>query len=71
MVVNATSAPADGAITPLDFVPLPANGSASINYNPGPAAAYSTGITAILTSATTPFTKTTGVITGAIKGAVQ
>ncbi len=70
-VVNATSAPGDGAITPLDCVPLPANGYASINYRPGPAKVYSTGITAVVTSAATCFTKTTGVITAFISGDAQ
>jgi hypothetical protein len=32
---------------------------------------YSTGITAVVTSAANCFTKTTGVITAYIKGAVQ
>lgn len=68
-VLNATSAPADGAITPLDCIPLPAGGLASFNYNIP--AAYSTGITAVVTSASTCFTKTTGVITAFIKGGVQ
>ena len=71
VVVNSATAPGDGAITPLECVPLPANGFASINYNPGPPAVFATGITAVITSATTCFTKTTGVITGYIKGAVQ
>lgn len=71
VVLNQTSIPADGAIAPLDVAPLPANGFANINYNPGPAAVYSTGITACITSASTPFTKTTGVISAFIKGAVQ
>lgn len=70
VVVNAVSAPADGAIVPLDCAPLPANGNVSINYSSRPAA-YNVGVTAILTSATTCFTKTTGVITGFIKGAVD
>ena len=70
LILNTTSAPADGAVTPLDAVALPANGVASISYNSGPPAAYSTGITAVLSSAATVFTKTTGVITGFIKGAV-
>lgn len=69
VVLNATSAPADGAITPLACVPLTANGVASVNYNPGPVARYSTGITAVVTSASTCFTKTTGVITAFIAGA--
>ena len=71
VILNATSAPGDGAITPLECVPLPANGGVGLNYSPGPPAVYSTGITAVLTSAVTCFTKTTGVITGFIRGAVQ
>ncbi len=71
VVLNATSAPGDGAITPLDCVVLPASGTAVINYNPGPPAIYSTGITAVVTSATTCFTKTVGVITAFMKGAVK
>lgn len=71
VVLNATTAPADGAITPLACVPLTANGVASINYVPGPPAVFSTGITAVVTSAVTCFTKTTGVITAFIGGQVQ
>lgn len=71
VVLNATTAPIDGAITPLACVPLPASGVASINFNPGPPSVYGTGITAVLTSANTCFTKTTGVITGFISGSVQ
>jgi len=71
VVLNATSAPADGAIAPLDCVPLKPLATAAINYTPGPLAAYSTGITAVVTSASTCFTKTTGVITAFFKGAVQ
>lgn len=71
VVLNATTAPADGAIAPLECVPLPANGTAAINFNPGPPAFYSTGITAVVTSAATCFTKTTGVITAFIRGAAK
>ncbi len=71
VVLNATSAPADGAITPLDCVALPANGNASINYNSGPPAVYSTGMVAVVTSGATCFTKTTGTLTAFIKGAAQ
>jgi hypothetical protein len=71
VVTNTTTAPADGAILPLECVPLPANSNASVNYNPGPPSVFGTGITAVVTSATTCFTKTTGVITAFIKGAVQ
>lgn len=73
VVYNATTAPGDGALTGalvLDAIPLPANGVASINYYGGPPKAYSIGITVILTSAVTPFTKTTGVITGFINGSL-
>lgn len=71
VVVNAISAPADGAIAPLACVPLPGNGIASIDYAPGPAQRYSTGIVAVVSSASTCFTKTTGTITALISGAVQ
>jgi hypothetical protein len=71
VVLNATSAPADGAITPLACVPLPANSFGSINYAPGPPAIYATGITAVVTSAASCFTKTTGTITAFIGGHVQ
>lgn len=71
VVINATSAPADGAITPLACVPLAGNSVASLNWAPGPPAVFSTGITAVVTSASTCFTKTTGVITAYISGAVQ
>lgn len=71
VVLNATAAPADGAITPLECVPLPANGVASINFNPGPSGSYNVGIVAVVTSATTCFTKTTGTITAFFRGAAE
>ncbi len=71
MLINATSAPADGAVTPLACVPLAPNGVASINYSPGPPGVFSTGITAVVSSASTCFTKTTGVVTAFISGSVQ
>lgn len=70
-IVAATTVPADGAIVPLDCVPLPASSSASINFLPGPPMPYAPGIVAILTSASTCFTKTTGVITGFLKADFQ
>ena len=70
-VFNATSAPGDGAVTPIECTPLPANGNAAINFNSGPPGTYSTGITAVVSSASTCFTKTTGVITAFFRGAVQ
>jgi hypothetical protein len=71
VVLNAISAPGDGSITPLACVPITANGVASINFLPGPPAVYSTGIVAIVTSAATCFTKTTGTITAFIAGQVS
>jgi hypothetical protein len=71
LVLDATSAPADGAVTPLECAALPANGNASVSYNPGPASRFSTGITAVLSSGANCFTKTTGTITGFIRGSVQ
>lgn len=68
VILNLIAAPADGAIVPLDCVPLPASGSASISYGPGPAGQYPVGITAVVTSAATCFTKTTGTITAFIRG---
>lgn len=70
-VLNATSAPSDGAILPLDCVPLPANGVAIINYNSGPPAAYSSGIVALVTSSNSCFVNTTGVLVAFIRAAVQ
>jgi hypothetical protein len=71
-IVNATTAPTTGsAITPLACVPLPASGVANINYNPGPGATYSTGITALVSSNASCFTFTSGTITAFISGAVQ
>ena len=71
VVLNATTAPADGAILPLDCVYLPASQTGWLNFNPGPPKPYSVGITVVLTSANTCFTKTTGTITGFISGSVQ
>jgi hypothetical protein len=71
VILNATTAPADGAITPLACAPLGASGVTSINYAPGPPGIFSTGITAVVTSAASCFTKTTGVITAFISGSVQ
>ena len=70
IILNSTTAPGDGAVTPLDVAYLPANGVASIDCSGATPHYYGTGITAVLTSAVTPFTKTTGVITGFICGQV-
>src|SRR5438445_515404 len=62
---------ADAAVTPLACAPLAPNGIASVSYAPGPPGVFGTGITAVVTSAATCFTKTTGVITAFISGSVQ
>lgn len=71
VVVNAATVPGTGALTGatvLDCAALPANGTASISYAPGPPKIYSTGIVALVTSAATCFTFTTGTITAFISG---
>lgn len=71
VIVNATAAPGTGALTGatvLDCVALPASGSASINYAPNPPKVYSIGIVALVTSASTCFTFTSGTITAFISG---
>ncbi len=68
MVFNAVAAPSDGAVTPLACVFLPASGTASLSYLPGPPGKFSTGITIVVSSGATCFTKTTGVITAFISG---
>lgn len=69
MVFNATSAPADGAVTPIECVQIPANGSGSINFGAGPPDRYATGVTLAfsttgcfnLTKSATAFFKGRGV----------
>lgn len=71
---NAVAAPADGVLTAalvIDCVVLPASGTATISDEPGPGTNYTVGITYILTSAASCYTKTTGVITGFISAKVQ
>lgn len=69
MIFNATSAPSDGAVTPIECVQAPANQTTAINYNPGPPSIFSIGITAVFSS-TGCFTKTasaTAFFHGAVK----
>ncbi len=68
LIFNATSAPADGAVTPLYCWPLGANQSLSRSWN-SPPAVFSTGITAVF-STTGCFTKTASA-TAFISGASQ
>lgn len=71
MVFDATSAPGDGAVTPKVCVPFNSLGIASASYQGLPPADFLTGITAVVSSATTCFTKTTGVLTAFISGLVK
>lgn len=72
LVVNLTAAPGSGsAVTPLAFAVLPASGQCSINYAPGPPAAFSTGITFLVSSNASPYTFTSGVITAGMSGLAQ
>lgn len=71
---NAVEVPADGALTAalvIDCVALPASGSVRISDEPGPSTNYTVGITYIITSASTCYTKTTGVVSAFIKAKVQ
>jgi hypothetical protein len=71
VAVNATSAPSTGAVVPLDwcYFDTTARGC-SLNHLPG-AVNYTTGIVILMTSATTPYTYTTGTDTGAISADYQ
>lgn len=71
IIVNSITVPSDGAVAPLECAALPANGNASINYNPGPPSVFSTGIVVIVSSGADCFTKTTGTLTAFIKGSVK
>jgi hypothetical protein len=58
MIFNATSAPADGAVTPTKcWGPMAANGPFSFGWGPGPVLTMSTGIV-VVSSSTGCFTKT-------------
>lgn len=69
MVFNATSAPADGAVTPLFVSAAPANSTTSLSMNGSPGATFSTGIVVVF-STTGPLTKTASA-TAAFTGMVQ
>jgi len=70
MVFNATSAPADGAVTPVYCVDVAATSTVAINFIPGPPAQFATGITAVFSSGTNCFSKTASA-TAFISGMVQ
>lgn len=81
MTFNSTTVPADGPVTPVDCVPIPASsstlaGNASLSNGSAPPDAFSAGIS-VAVSSTGCFTKTTsgspptGGLTAFIKGRVQ
>lgn len=57
MVFNATAAPGDGAVTPIQCIQVPANTTQGVSFNPGPPEVYATGIS-VAFSTTGCFTKT-------------
>lgn len=67
LVFNATSAPADGAVTPIKCFVLPANSTVGATFDPP--ALLATGVTAVFSS-TGCFTKTASA-TAYISGQVQ
>lgn len=72
VLYNGAAAPGTGALTAanvLAFQLLPASGYCDLRSNPPIAA--STGAVVLLTSASTPYTYTTGTITGGIYGLAQ
>lgn len=67
LVFNATSAPSDGTVSPIDCVPIAGTSTSGINYAPGPPKVFTIGIVAVLSTGATCFTKTTsGGVTGFI-----
>lgn len=59
MLFNLASIPADGAVTPIECIPVAAGGYQFINFAPQPPEWFSTGIVAVV-STTGCFTKTVG-----------
>lgn len=57
MTFNATSAPAEGAVTPVECVQVAANSTVALSFGPGPPDRYSIGATAVF-STTGCFNKT-------------
>ena len=74
MVFNSATVPADGAVTPIECVPLLTNtngvGNVSISYLPGPPAFYSSGISVAYSSGTNCFSKAASAV-AFIHGTVQ
>lgn len=69
MVFNSTTVPADGAVSPINCVYIPATTSIALNWAPQPPEYYSTGIS-VAFSTTGCFTKTASA-TAFFHGLVQ
>jgi hypothetical protein len=69
LLLNSASTPPDGAVTPLECIPVSANVAAGIAFSGLPPETYSIGITAVF-STTGCFTKTASA-TAFFHGAVQ
>lgn len=65
VVINATVAPSTGAIVPVDFCYIANAGGCSLWHTGGPLN-FSTGIVVLITTASSPYTYTTGTDTAAI-----
>lgn len=59
MIFNSTTVPADGAVTPIECIPVAASSYTFLNFAPQPPEWFSTGISAAF-STTGCFTKTVG-----------
>lgn len=59
MIFNSITVPADGAVTPIECIPVAAASYQFLNYAPQPPAYFSAGISAAI-STTGCFTKTVG-----------
>ncbi len=69
MLFNSSTVPADGAVSPVECVNVPANAATSISFSGLPPENYTTGITAVFSS-TGCFVKTASA-TAFFHGAVQ
>ncbi len=71
IAVNATSAPSTGAVSSIDWCYFAAGAAGCALAHLPSGVTYSTGITILISSASTPYTYTTGTLTGAISGDIQ
>lgn len=70
MIFNATTAPADGAVTPIHCLEAPANSTVGLSFSGAPPESYATGITAVFSTGTSCVTKAVSA-TAFFHGSVQ